>query len=88
MPLVGAGLPAKKPEIAAYIQTKRVIVDAHRGQARSHRLLACQCDCANAIHCRSEPARDGPKAAAYIQTVIVSVHDLRQQAGSYNGLRR
>ncbi|MDF1729229.1 MAG: hypothetical protein P1U53_15935, partial [Sulfitobacter sp.] len=33
---VGAGLPAKKPTVAAFIQKVRVIVNEHRRQASSY----------------------------------------------------
>ena len=61
------------------VQIPRVIVEVHRGQARSHKDLRGTC--------RSEPAREKRAGDAGIQTarVIVDVH--REQARSHKDLR-
>ena len=56
------------------IQTVGVIVDVHRGQARSHR------DLRGTQNRRSEPAREKRAGDAGIQTARVIVGEHREQA--------
>ena len=75
------GEPAREKRSGnAGIQTARVIVDDHRGQARSHRYLRCL----QILHAPTEPvgaspAREKPEGAAGCQTVRVIVDDHREQ---------
>ena len=64
------------------IQTVGVIVDVHRGQARSHR------DLRGTQNRRSEPAREKRAGTTGIQTTRVIVDAHREQARSYMDLRR
>ena len=61
------------------IQTVGVIVDVHRGQARSHK------DLRGTQNCRSEPAREKRADNTGIQTAGVIVDAHRGQAASTTG---
>ncbi len=74
------------PEAAGCLAS-RVIVDDHREQARSYRVLGCSHMLRQAdAYCRSEHARDGGPVKAGCQACRVIVDDHREQARSYRVL--